>query len=162
MIKNSIIGYGTKKADQFQANPLNWRKHPQEQRSLVAESLRELGWIDVVIENISTGHLIDGHERVMQALENNDDVPYIQVELTENEEKLALGLLDTTTGMAETDGEQLKALLDEIKTDNPIFQKMFADLAEKSSLPEFEGFKEKEVDENIDTETQCPKCGYRW
>ena len=25
-----------------------------------------------------------------------------------------------------------------------------------------EGFKEKEIDENIETENECPKCGYKW
>ena len=89
---NRIIGYATKPADQFQANPLNYRKHPQRQRDAVNGSLRELGWIAAVVENVQTGNLIDGHERVWQALKNNEDVPYLQVDLTEAEEKLALAI----------------------------------------------------------------------
>ena len=84
--KNRIVGHGTKPASQFQAHPNNWRKHPQNQRSAVRGSLESLGWVAEVIENVTTGRLIDGHERVWNALQNGDaEVPYIQVELTEME-----------------------------------------------------------------------------
>ena len=81
-LKNNIVGFDIKPADQFLFNPQNFRKHPQAQRNAVRESLNELGWIDAVLENIQTGNLIDGHERVWQALQNNEDVPYLKVDLT--------------------------------------------------------------------------------
>src|SRR5690606_28460585 len=83
IFKNRIIGYATKPADQFLFNELNYRKHPQRQRDAVNGSLRELGWIAAVIENVRTGRLVDGHERVWQALQKNEDVPYLQVDLSE-------------------------------------------------------------------------------
>lgn len=109
--KNRIIEYGTKPADQFQANPRNWRKHPEHQRQAVRTSLDALGWIGVVIENQRTGHLLDGHERVMQALEDNADVPYILVDLDEEEEALALATFDPITQMATADRDMLSGLL---------------------------------------------------
>lgn len=131
---NRIIGYGTKAADQFEANPLNYRRHPQKQRDAVQASLRELGWIGVVVENVTTGNLIDGHERVWQALANNEDVPYIQVELSEAEEKLALAVFDPITYMAETDAELLDALLRETNTGEAALQKLLAGLAEDAGM----------------------------
>ena len=67
--RNRIIEYGTRPASQFQAHPRNWRKHPKAQREALAASLNGVGWVGVVLENARTGHLLDGHERLWQALE---------------------------------------------------------------------------------------------
>lgn len=164
IFRNRIIGYGTKPADQFQANPLNFRKHPQRQRDAVNASLRELGWIATVIENTTTGNLLDGHERVWQALPKNEEVPYLQVELTEAEEKLALSIFDPIGAMAETDATILDDLLQQVNTGEAALQALLSDLAVSAGVvPDMEapgGF--AEYDETIDTEHQCPKCGYKW
>lgn len=131
---NRIINYGTKPADQFQANPANYRTHPQKQRDAVQASLRELGWIGVVVENRQTGQLIDGHERVWQALANNEDVPYIEVDLSPEEERLALAIFDPITYMAETDAEILDALLREVNTGEAALQELLAEMAEDANL----------------------------
>jgi hypothetical protein len=131
---NRIIGYGTKPADQFLPNELNYRTHPQRQRDAVQASLRELGWIGVAVENRTTGRLIDGHERVWQALANNEDVPFIEVELTEEEERLALAIYDPITQMAKTDTVILDALLDEVSTDEPALQDLLSQLAGNAGI----------------------------
>lgn len=131
---NRILGYGTKPADQFQANPHNYRKHPQRQRDAVQASLRELGWIGVVVENVTTGQLIDGHERVWQALANNEDVPYIQVELSEEQEKLALAVFDPITYMAETDAQILDALLRDVNSGEVALQELLESMAVDAGL----------------------------
>jgi hypothetical protein len=132
--QNRIIGYGTKKADQFCANPDNPRRHPQAQRDAVKASLDTLGWIGVVVENVRSGYLIDGHERVMQALLNNDDVPYIQVDLSEDEEKLALASFDWITYMAQYDKDALDGLLRDVNTDNAVLQQLLSDLAVEQGI----------------------------
>jgi hypothetical protein len=131
---NRITGYGTKAADQFEANPLNYRTHPQKQRDAVQASLRELGWIGVVVENKTTGRLIDGHERVWQALKNNEEVPYIEVELSEDEERLALAVFDPITYMAETDSAILDELLRDVNTGEAALQALLAELAEDAGI----------------------------
>lgn len=134
LFRNRIIGYGTKPADQFQANPLNFRTHPQRQRDAVNASLRSLGWIATVIENVTTGNLLDGHERVWQALAKNEDVPYLQVELSEDEERLALSIFDPIGAMAETDANTLDELLRSVNTDEAALQALLADLATDAGL----------------------------
>lgn len=129
VFENRILGYGTKAADQFLANPLNYRTHPERQRKAVQASLRELGWIGVVVENKTTGRLIDGHERVWQALANNEDVPYIEVELSEEEEKLALAVFDPITYMAETDSAILDELLHSVNTGESALQELLEGMA---------------------------------
>lgn len=159
---NRIVGYATKAADQFQVNPYNYRKHPQKQRDAVQASLRELGWIGVVVENVTTGHLIDGHERVWQALANNEEVPYIQVALSEHEEKLALAVFDPITYMAETDSEVLDALLREVNSDEAALQQLLAELAEDAGIapPDFmpvDASEQPRLDQK--KPIVCPHCG---
>lgn len=114
---NRITDYGVQRADQFQAHPNNWRTHPKRQRQAVRTSLDTLGWVDVVKVNANTGHIVDGHERVWQALQRGDDtpVPFVALDLTEDEEMLALATLDPLTGMAETDTEMLDAILHDLR-----------------------------------------------
>ncbi len=115
--RNRIIEYGTRPASQFQAHPRNWRKHPKAQREALAASLNGVGWVGVVLENARTGHLLDGHERLWQALEQGDEtpVPYITVDLAEDEEHLVLATLDPIGAMAQTDAEMLEGILSELR-----------------------------------------------
>lgn len=136
--KNRIITYGTKPASEFAANPQNPRRHPQAQRDAVKASLDTLGWVGVVIENKRTGLLIDGHERVEQALKRNEEVPYILVDLSEEEEAQALASLDWITQMATYDSESLDRLIAAVNTDNNAISALLADIASKNAyvLPE--------------------------
>jgi DNA modification methylase len=131
---NRIVGYTTKHASQLTANPANWRKHPQRQRDAVQASLRELGWIAAVVENVRTGYLVDGHERVWQSLKDDLEVPVLQVDLSEDEERLALATFDPITYMAETDAAALDALLKDVNTGETALQELMADLAKDAGL----------------------------
>ena len=74
--KNRIISSGTEAPDQLLANPLNWRVHPQDQQTALMDVLGEIGWVQEVIVNQRTGHLVDGHLRVVLALRNDEtEVP---------------------------------------------------------------------------------------
>lgn len=108
--RNRILSYGVKPADQFVFNPDNPRGHGPAQRKALKAALGEIGWIDVVKENVRTGYLIDGHERVLQALETNADVPYILVDLDEEEEAKALATLDPIGAMAYTNKAKIAEL----------------------------------------------------
>lgn len=114
--RNRIVGYGTKAADQFEAHPRNWRTHPQPQREALAASLNGVGWVGAVIENVRTGHVLDGHERIWQALEHNAEVPYLQVDVSEDEELLVLATFDPITQMALTDADMLAGILADLGT----------------------------------------------
>lgn len=161
---NRIVQYGIKAADQFMPNELNWRTHPQRQRDAVQASLRELGWIGVVVENRRTGKLIDGHERVWQALKNNEQVPYIEVDLSEEEERLALAVFDPITYMAETDTAILDELLREVNTGESALQELLEGMAVDAGLvPPDVAFKEYDESTADDVEMcECPNCGHKF
>lgn len=167
--RNRIVRYGEQSADQFLAHPNNPRRHPQAQRDAVKGSLDTLGFIAPVIINKNTGFLIDGHERVMQALSKGDGtpVPFIEVDLSEDEEALALASFDWITQMAYYDKDALNTLLDDVSTDNEALQSLLSDLAEKQGvippLPHDGGMEEfPEYGDDIETEYCCPKCNYKW
>jgi DNA modification methylase len=133
--RNRIVGHGSKPADQFQANPGNFRTHPKHQQRAVKASLNTLGWVGVVVENIRTGNLVDGHERVWQALQaDNAEVPYIQVDLSPEEEAQALLSLDPMAALAGTDSAAMDALLRQIQTDNADLSEFLVGLAEDNGL----------------------------
>ena len=133
--QNRIKGLDKKPASQFTAHPLNWRKHPMRQRKAVKGSLDSLGWVDVVIENVTTGNVIDGHERIWNALQNGDaDVPYIQVELTVEEEAQALLSLDSIAALAQTDADKVDELLRMVNTDNENVMEFLTDFASENGI----------------------------
>jgi len=117
--QSRITGEGNESPEQILAHPYNFRRHPKEQLDALEGSLEEIGWIQRVIVNQRTGHLIDGHARVELAIRRDEpEVPVVYVDLSENEEKLALATLDPITGLAYHDEEQLAALLREIEVEN--------------------------------------------
>lgn len=161
-IKNRVISQGIKNADEFDFNPLNWRKHPKTQIEALRGILNEVGWVQNVIINERTGHLLDGHARVELALKTKDQVPYISVDLSLEEEKLILAVFDPISAMAEMESEKLAKVLQDIKTDNNVLQEMLNSLAKENNLFEGDDIKFKEYDESIATDVDmvtCPSCG---
>ena len=133
--RNRIVGEGEQPASQFIANPANWRTHPQNQRDAMRGALNEVGWVQRVVVNRQTGYLVDGHERVWQALQNGDaPVPYVEVDLSPEEEAYVLATLDPIGAMAAADKEQLDALLREVQSGEAGVQAMLADVAKEAGL----------------------------
>ena len=162
---NRIVGHGIKEASQFQANDKNWRLHPQAQRDALHGALNEVGWVAPVVENRRTGLLVDGHERVWQALQNGDaEVPYVEVDLSPDEEAYVLATLDPVGAMAQADKAQLADLLKEVQSGEAGVQAMLAALAQDAGIVppdvEFPEYKE-DVADTVEYIT-CPQCGHKW
>jgi hypothetical protein len=116
--KSKIVGHDRVPAGQLLANPFNHRRHPQQQRDVVEGSIRELGFLKSVIVNKTTGHVIDGHERIMQALQHGENV-LVDVEfvaLSPEQEKLALLVLDKSSELATVDANAFEMLLRDVQT----------------------------------------------
>ena len=133
--RNRIVGEGEQPASQFIANPANWRVHGQAQRDAMRGALNEVGWVQRVIVNARTGYLVDGHERVWQALQNGDaEVPYVEVDLAPEEEAYVLATLDPIGAMATASAEQLAELLKEVQSGEAGVQAMLAEMAKEAGL----------------------------
>ena len=109
---NRIVSHGEEAPDQLLANPGNWRIHPASQQRALASVLGEVGLVQTVIVNRTTGHLVDGHLRVELAIAaGQPTIPVIYVELSEDEERIVLSSLDPIGAMAAADREKLAELL---------------------------------------------------
>ena len=116
--ENRIIGEGVVKAADLKANPLNFRTHGMAQQQALSGALERLGWIQRVVINKRTGNLIDGHLRASLAIRKGADVPAVFVDLSEQEERLALASLDPIAAMAGQDDATLSKLLEGLVGDN--------------------------------------------
>lgn len=163
--RSRIVGTGEEPPDQLLANPGNWRIHPRAQQEALAGVLSEVGWVQHVIVNRRTGHLLDGHLRVSLALRRNEpSVPVLYVDLDPAEETLILATLDPLAAMATTDATKLDELLREVRTGEAAVQAMLDQLAQTAGIvpPNVEF---KEYDESIEEQVEyceCPNCGHRW
>lgn len=112
-----IIGHSIVPAKTLIANPLNFRTHPETQKAAVGEAIDTLGWIDEVLVNQRTGHIINGHLRAQREAERDGDVPVKYVDLSEEEERLALATIDPLASLAIEDSERTRELLDSLVID---------------------------------------------
>lgn len=162
--QSKIVGHDRVAPDQLIPNPLNFRLHPMEQRAALADALKEIGFIRSVTVNKRTGNLIDGHERVWQAM--HAEIPLIDVEyvdLSPEEEAKALATMDPISEMAKVDGVALQNLLADLSTDSQALTDMLDDLATRAILPPDAGG--IEFDESIADDVPmctCPECGHEF
>jgi hypothetical protein len=128
--RNRIVGSGEEAPEQLLANPGNWRTHPAGQRAALRGSLDTVGWVAQVMVNTTTGHVVDGHARVEEAISRGEPrVPVLYVDLSPEEEALVLATLDPIGAMAERDRGKLDALLAEVRVDDAGLRRLLADLA---------------------------------
>jgi hypothetical protein len=127
--RNRIVGSGTEAPDQLLANPHNFRRHPTHQQRALEGSLSEIGWVQQVVVNRTTSHIVDGHLRVEMALRSGEaEIPVLYVELSEAEEQIALLSLDPIAALATQDSAQLAALIADAKPNDQRLQEFLADL----------------------------------
>jgi len=114
--KNRIVAHGEEAPDQLLANPQNWRIHPAFQQEALRGVLDEIGWIQQIVVNQVTGHVIDGHLRAAVAISKGEKtVPVTYVRLSPDEERLALATFDPLSALAVADSEALAGLLSDVK-----------------------------------------------
>lgn len=128
--RSRIVGHGEESPEQLLANPANFRIHPKAQQDALAGVLEQVGYVQSVIVNQTTGHLIDGHLRVTLALRQEQaTVPVVYVELSPEEEALVLATFDPISALAVTDTEKLTELLQDVSVSNPAIESMLNELA---------------------------------
>jgi DNA modification methylase len=128
-----IKEYRKVKSSDLTGNPSNFRTHPKRQKEALQGSLRTVGQIAPLIayEDPEKGLvLIDGHARVSEDEEWNVAV----VDLSPEEARLAIALLDPIAAMAETDKDRLKELMDNVSSTDQSVIDHLARLARDNNL----------------------------
>lgn len=142
-----IVGHSDEDPASLLANPQNYRIHGYRQQDVLHGILKDVGFVQSVIVNDVTGHIIDGHLRVHMALKNNVSlVPVTHVELSEEEEKKILASFDPIGSLAKIDTEKFQDLINDMeKFDNSIKDLLISDTAhlpkQHSSDIDFDGQK---------------------
>ena len=136
----------------------------------VAAAIKEFGFRVPILAK-SDGLVIDGHLRLKAARKlKMDTVPVLLADdMTDTQIKAFRLSVNRMAELAEWDHDLLKLELEDLTNldfdldligfDDPGVSRDFSEeSADEVEAPE--DF--KEVDEDIDTDHECPKCGYRW
>jgi len=132
-------------------NPLNPRSHPPMQRRALSDILDGVGMIQPVLLNERTGQLIDGHMRVEEYLERNQDqIPVIVVDLSEEEERQALFWLDRIGEMRNIDPQAEKLLQSSLENENGYVRRLLELAADPSEqLEDADRAKPQRFEDNL-------------
>jgi len=144
---------------ELQANPKNWREHPKEQQEALSGVLEEVGIAGALLarETPDGLELIDGHLR--SEMNQEVDWPVLVLDVNEEEADKLLASIDPIAAMALKNESSLNDLLAGIEAENASFAKLLKGLETK--IPEApDDF--SDFDEDIETQHECPSCGYRW
>lgn len=137
---NRIVSYADVDPEDLLANPWNHRVHSAKQAEAVDASLDTIGWITPVIVNTTTGHVVDGHLRVIDAIGRAEpSVPVAYVELTEDEERLAIATFDAIADMAGIDKDALRANVADLDLPSPLAALTASMLDTSSAMNDAEG-----------------------
>lgn len=152
-------------ANELRPNPRNWRTHSAQQADAVRGVLAEIGFAGAeLVRECEDGTLvlIDGHLRADVC--GTATVPCLVLDVTEAEADKLLVTYDPIGAMAGADPVKLDALLREVQTGSEALSQMLAELWEENKPADVGESPEEfaEVGEDIETEHQCPKCGYRF
>lgn len=150
------------------AHPLNYRTHPTPQAEALTDVLDRVGWVQRVIVNERTGHILDGHLRVEEARKRGSDVPVVYVDLSEEEERLVLATMDPLAGMAATDEAALGMLFESMGEDLASLAALVHGMGESEDEGAFKpqqsgGEKETEIDpDGFAFAHSCPRCHFEF
>lgn len=85
--------------------------------------LGEIGFVGAVIVSARSGYVLDGHDRIFEALDaDNSDVPYLKVDVTEAEESYILATYDPVARLAYHDADLINDLLKDVTTNDESVQ----------------------------------------
>jgi DNA modification methylase len=91
----------------------------------LAGALSEVGWVQRIIVNKRTGHIVDGHARVeLAAKQGEKAVPVVYVDLSEDEERTVLAALDPLAAMAGEDSAKREELLASLTVSDEALREM--------------------------------------
>jgi hypothetical protein len=113
--RDRIIELRRVKASKLLPSPKNWRTHPRFQRQVLEGLLSEVGIAAAAVaRELPDGslELIDGHLR--QEILQDDEVPVLVLDVTEEEAEKLMLTMDPVTGLAGSDPKALDALLQSV------------------------------------------------
>lgn len=154
----------TVKAGSIEAHKNNPKVHGEAQKAALTGLLEEVGKVDSLkAYRNKKGDLVywDGHARMSL---NPDETWRVDVyDVSEGEVEVLLATFDPIGWEAEQSREKIAMLMENIQVGNADLMQFLSDQHEKLGLMPVEPPDDfKEVDEDLETQYQCPKCKYEW
>ena len=159
-IKNAFI-------DELKPYVHNPKTHPEAQIDKIARSIEEFGFlVPILIDGDNS--IIAGHGRLLAARKLGlAEIPTICIDHLTEAQIRAYRIADNRLTESAWDLELLEseiAILQDTDFDIDLtgfddidLGEMFSDVSDEEPPEEF-----PEFDENMETENECPKCGYKW
>jgi DNA modification methylase len=122
------------RAGDLEANPANWRRHPERQRAALQELLRDIGYADALLARREGGGLVlvDGHLR--QSLDPDQVVPVLVLDVSEEEADTLLATVDPLAALARPDPEALAALLERVRSSDQAVRDLLERVAREGGV----------------------------
>lgn len=133
IFKTRIKRFEYRRANELIPHAKNFRGHSQEQRAVMSGILQEVGFAGAVLtREDDNGRLytIDGHLR--NELAEDDEVPVLVTDLTEQEADKVLATYDAIGGMADVDDDIFRDLVEEIEFDNRDLDRLVDEMIKES------------------------------
>lgn len=116
-------------------HPLNARLHTPAQQAALTALLESVGWVRHLVVNTRTGYVLNGHLRLETAIQAGEAVvPVAYVDLSEDEERLLLGLFDAVGALALTDVVKLETLLTQARSTAQPLQTLLDQMAREAGI----------------------------
>lgn len=153
------------KASELRGDPRNFRRHPAGQKKALKAVLDDVGFAGAILarrDEAGALVIVDGHLRVETATAD-EELPVLVLDVDEKEAAKLLATFDPLGSMASADADafaSLRASLADIGGEMKELLDQIGSSMSRSELAPPDEF--GEVDENIETEHTCPKCGYRF
>lgn len=149
-------------------DPANARKHGKKNVDAIRSSLKQFGQVEPLVVQKSSGKVIGGNGRLSVMRDEGwdfCDVVYVDVD---NMSATALGIALNRSGeLGEWDEEVLPRLLSDLRGQEFDVEALgwedheVQEMAMEPKAPEPPG-QFPTVDDDLETDHQCPKCGYEW
>lgn len=133
--RNRVVELRAFRPSELEDHPLQWRTHPDAQRAALRGLFEEVGiaGVGLAYQSPSTGQWtsIDGHLR-----KSMGDIawPHVVLDVTDEEAALLLATHDPLSGLAESNADQLAALLQSVQSGDAAVQQLLRDLAAEEGL----------------------------
>lgn len=138
-LRNRIQGLVNLKGRDVQPSPWNFRTHGQEQRDTLRAAMESLGIIAAgIVRQLEDGtyQAIDGHLRSED--NQNEELPWLLVDLDEAEARQAILTLDPIGAMAGMDSKVLDSVLQKVDINDESLQNLCQKLADEAGLYKFD------------------------
>lgn len=130
-----VTSWRKAKVSELQANPRNWRNHPDNQRRALHAIMKRVGFVGAVLSYLEDGAevLLDGHLRI-EEMQPEQEVWVGQTDLTRAEADYLLTVFDPLTALAVADADALTELLASFTDADADLQALVASVAEQAGV----------------------------